>query len=281
MRQHDRILHSHDFRRCKVGHIAAYLARRECRGHSRRINERVAREVQENHTLFHERTSSFIDHADRAIDRWHMDGDVIAFAIDIGKVGNMLNCWQHLPGSIDGNEQIVTHDLHAETERCVRNFSADRTKAENTERLAFDLAPSELLLRLFSGLTDHRILSVLLAPFDTAHDATACEQHAAQHELLHRISIRAWCIEHNDAFFGTTLERDVVYARTSTCDREQILRELHIEHACTAHENTLCSFNVVSEFIIACEKIGSLGRDIVQAVNVVQERSFPIASYMW
>ena len=27
MRQHDRMLHSHDFRRCKVGHIAAYLAR--------------------------------------------------------------------------------------------------------------------------------------------------------------------------------------------------------------------------------------------------------------
>ena len=210
-----------------------------------------------------------------------MDGDVIAFAIDVGKVGNMLNFRQHLPSSVNRHERIVTHDLHAKTECCIRNFSADRTKADNTERLTFDLAPGELLLRLFSGLADHRIFSVLLAPFDTAHDTTACEQHAAQHELLHRISIRAWRIEHNDTLFGATLERDVVYARTSTCDREQVLRELHIEHTCTAHEDALRSFNVVSEFIIACEKIGSLGGDIVQAVNVVQERSFPVASFMW
>ena len=72
------------------------------------------------------------------------------------------------------------------------------------------------------------------------------------------------------------IERDVVHARAGARDGEQVFGQLHVVHGGAAHEDALRAGDVVGEFVIGAEQVGSLGGDVVQAMDVVHDTPFGI-----
>ena len=135
--------------------------------------------------------------------------------------------------------------------------------ADDAELLAEDLATSERLLGLLDRLGDVLVVGVLAAPHDTVDDATAGKQHAAEDELLHGICIGTGGVEHDDAFFSTTVERDVVDAGTSACDCEEAFGESGVVHLGAANEHAIGVCELVSELVALGQAIGALLGNVV------------------
>ena len=103
-------------------------------------------------------------------------------------------------------------------------------------------------------------------------DAAACQQHAAQNELLHGVRVGAGGVEHDDAGFGALVKRDVVHTRAGAGDGQQAFGKVHVVHGGAAHEHAGSLRDVVGELIVGSEQVGSFGGDVVQAVDVAHER---------
>ena len=86
-----------------------------------------------------------------------------------------------------------------------RNERADRTEADDAERLAVDLFALEALLLRLDALVQLRRVGHVLDRRDIAESAEHVarrQQQRRQHEFLHRIRIRAGRVEDDDAAFG-------------------------------------------------------------------------------
>ena len=117
---------------------------------------------------------------------------------------------------------------------------------------------------------------MLAAPGGAGQDAAACQQHAAQDELLHGVRVGAGGVEHDDTGFGALVERDVVHASAGAGDGEQVFGQVHVVHGGAAHEHAGSLRDVVGELVVGSEQVGSLGGDVVQAVDVTHEAPFGV-----
>ena len=98
-------------------------------------------------------------------------------------------------------------------------------------------------------------------------DVMACQQHAAQNELLHGVRVGAGGVEHDDAGFGALVKRDVVHTRAGAGDGTAGFRKVHVVYFAALRTSTpeACAMSSVS-WIVGSEQVG-LGGDVVQAVT--------------
>ena len=78
-----------------------------------------------------------------------MDGDIIAGAIDIFYILDVMDVAGQVPCCIDGNVWIVSVYFHAKMGCCICHKLADGTKADDTEFLSADLAAGKFLFLFF------------------------------------------------------------------------------------------------------------------------------------
>ena len=216
------------------------------------------------------------NHAARGIHGGHVDGDVVAAMQDVVEVGDVLDGGGQTPGCLGGNVRIVAEHVHAQVDGGVGHQRADGAQADDAERLAGDLLAGEGLLRLLGVLADGGGVGMLAAPGGAGQDAAACQQQAAQDELLHGVRVGAGGVEHDDAGFGAFVERNVVHAGAGAGDGQQAFGQIHIVHGGAAHENAGSLRDVVGKLVVGPEQVGSLGGDVVQAVDVAHEAPFGV-----
>jgi len=72
----------------------------------------------------------------------------------------------------------------------------------------------------------------------------ARQQHAGQHQFLHRVGVGAGRVEHRDAHLRQLLDRDVVHARAGAADGLERLRDFHVVHLERAQQNAVRLFHV-------------------------------------
>ena len=181
-----------------------------------------------------------VNHADGVLQCGNVDGDVIARAEDILKVGDVVNGAGDFPSSTYRNERIVAIYVHAQFNCSIGNFSTNSAQADNAQLLTLDFLASKLLLCLFRCLGDVFVIRIFAAPFDTAQNVTTAQQKRAKHDFLNSVSICTRGVEHHDAFIGATIERDVIHTSTCTGDSAKAGGEFHIVHGSTANKNALC-----------------------------------------
>ena len=125
------------------------------------------------------------------------------------------------PGGVDREVRVVAHDLGSEGDEDVCHLSADGAEADDAHALACELAAREALLGLLGALCDLRVVARLVDPLGAADDVPACEQHAADDELLDGVGVGAGRVEDDDALLGAALDRDVVHAGAGARHGEQ------------------------------------------------------------
>ena len=179
-----------------------------------------------------------------------MNGDVIAFLIDrINRCDVLYVSGKH-PRCFDRNKRVIAVYFHAKRCSCVCNLCADGAQSDNTKLFAADLMTGKFLFRLLHIFGDIFIVLLLLAPVDAADYVSGSQQHASQHQLFDTVCIGARCIEYDNTSLRTLVKRNVVDARSGTCNGTQSLRKFQIMHGSTADQNALCLRQVVSHLII-------------------------------
>ena len=279
MRQNDGVLHAHDGGVGEVGDVTAQLALAQSRGNGLLVDERVAREIEQHGVGLHERDLRGADHALRGIHGRHVDGDVVALGADVVEARHVVYILGKAPSGVDRHVGVVAVHVHAQLNCSVGNKRADGAQADDAELLAQDLAAGKRLLGLLGGLGDVLVVGVLAAPGGAVDDAAAGQEHAAQHELLHRVGVGAGGVEHDDALVGAALERDVVHARAGAADGQQALGELGLVQLRAAYEHAVGLREVVDKFVSGGQLVGTLLRNIVQAMDTGHFTSFRLHMY--
>ena len=170
--------------------------------------------------------------------------------------------------------RIVTVHVHAQVDSDVGHFGPDGAQADDAQLLALHLASGERLLRLLGRLRDVLVVGVVPAPGDAAGDVAAAQHEAAHHDLLHGVRVRAGGVEHHDALFGATVERDVVHAGARAGNGLEAFGERGVVQGGTADEHAFRLGEVVDELVVVGEQVGAVRRDVVEAVDVAHEVSF-------
>ena len=187
----------------------------------------------------------------------------------------MLDPSVKAPGGVDGEVRVIAYDLGAEGDEDVGHLGADRSEADDAHALAGELAACEALLGLLGALGDLRVVARLVDPLGTADDVPACEQHAADDELLDGVGVGAGRVEDDDALLGAALDGDVVHAGARACHREQRGGGLDLVEVSTADEPCVRLGGVVHEGVSCLlECVRSDRRDVVHAVNGVHCPSY-------
>ena len=179
-----------------------------------------------------------------------MDSDVIAGAVDIFHVLDVMNVAGQVPCCIDRNVWIVSVYFHTKMGGCICHKLADGTKADDTEFLSADLTAGKFLFLFFCCLCDVAVFFVALHPFDTACDITGCQQHTGKYKLFDTICIGSRCIEDHDTLLCAVGKRNVVDAGSCSCYSEEALRQLHAVHGCTSDENRIGSLQTLGLLIV-------------------------------
>ena len=123
------------------------------------------------------------------------------------------------PGSIHGDLRIVAEYVHTQVDRRIGNQTADPAQADHPERVVRQFHAGKLLLAFFDALRQRLVPAV-----DRAHECqrrskvARRDQHARQHQFLHRIGVGAGRIEHGHAALAHRLNRNVVGACSGAAD---------------------------------------------------------------
>jgi hypothetical protein len=91
------------------------------------------------------------------------------------------------------------------------------------------LKPDKLLLSFLNGLRQvnrGNINAPDIVP--RTADIAGSDQHPGKGQLLYRIGICAWCIEHRHATLAEHINRDIVDSRARTTDRDYRRRNFHV-----------------------------------------------------
>ncbi len=148
----------------------------------------------------------------------------------------------------------------------IRHLHADRAQADHTERTARQLVADETLL----ALLDRRFQCVLLA-CQPAHeipgfaDVPRRNEQPREHQLLHRIRIRAGRGEDGDAALRQQRHGYVVGPGARATDRKNARRNLHRVHIGGPDQDGIGVADLGGNFIaVARQAVEPLDRNAVQ-----------------
>ena len=118
----------------EVGHVGPELPRVERRDDGRRVDDLVAREVQQHGAAAHRLDARGVDELVRVLRERHVHRDDVGAREQVVEVHGLLHAREQLPCVLHGDRGVVAEHLHAELERGVRDLDADRAETEHAER---------------------------------------------------------------------------------------------------------------------------------------------------
>src|SRR5712675_511173 len=126
----------------------------------------------------------------------------------------------------------------------------DLAEADDAERLLRQLDPGELLLLRLDALGESVVVAIqrVYEP-DRGHQIARGHQHPGEHQLLHRVRVRAGGIEHRHAAPAHVLNGNVVRARTGAADRAHAVGNLHRVHVGRAHQDRVGVHAVLGDVV--------------------------------
>ena len=194
-----------------------------------------------------------------------MYGDIFTLFIDFREIIDVADIAGKAPGSLYGNERIISVYFHAQICSGIRNHDTDCTETDDSELLPADLISGELALQLLYSLREILCGLLLFEPFDSSDDIPGSQKHSGNNKFLYTVCVRARCVKDDDAFFGAYIDRNIIYARACSRNGLQIITDLHFFHIRAAHYDRIrirriCLYKILCKFLCACF------RYIIQAI---------------
>ena len=250
----------------EVGYVPAHLSALNGADHGRLIHQKISGKVQKDHAVLHLFQSGLSDHSLRAVQKGNVDGDDIAFLIDLVHIDHVLHVPAEVPGRVHGHVRIIAVDLHAQMLRRVGHLHADGSQADDAELLSLHLGSREILFDLLGFLSHLGIGAVFLHPVDAVHDVPGGQQHGGDHDLLYAVGVCARRVEDHDSLFRAFVQGDVVRARSGPGHRQKFLRQLHFMHGSAADQDALRLRRILYRLISFRKPFKSHTGDGIQAI---------------
>ena len=188
------------------------------------INKKISCKIQKNHAIFHFLESFFVDHLLCAVKKGHMNGDVIALAVDLIQALAVLDGSGQVPCCINRKIWVIAIYFHAKTACCVCHHGSDGSKTDDTKLFAADLASCELFFLLLGKLANVLFIFLLCNPLDTANDISGCKKHTCKYKLFYAVCICSRCVKYNNTLICTFIQWDIVNTCSCSCNCQKAFR---------------------------------------------------------
>ena len=192
-----------------------------------------------------------------------MDCDVITVFVDRIHIHNVLYRSGQHPRRIYGDKRIIAVNFHSESRSSVRNLTADRTETDDAKLLALDLVSCKGLFAFLHLLADIFFPSMFSAPFDTSDNISGSQEQTRENKLFYTVLICARCIEYDDAFLRTLVERDIVDSGSGSGNGLESSREFCLVERRTADQDSFRVLNIIYKFIVSCEAVCAIVGDLI------------------
>ena len=101
------------------------------------------------------------------------------------------------------------------------------------------------------------------APPDTTDNVSGCQEQACENKLLYTVLICARCIEYDDAFLRTLVERDIVDSGSGSGDGLESSREFCLVERRAADQDSFRILNIIYKFIVSREAVCAIVGDLI------------------
>ena len=192
-----------------------------------------------------------------------MDSDVIAVFVDRIHIHNVLYRSGQHPRRIYGDKRVIAVNFHSESSSSVRNLTADRTETDDAKLLALDLVSCKGLFAFLHLLADIFFPGMFSAPFDTSDNISGSQEQTRENKLLYTVLICARCIEYDDAFLRTLVERDIVDSGSCSGDGLESSREFCLVKRRAADQDSFRVLNIIYKFIVSREAVCAIVGDLI------------------
>ena len=193
-----------------------------------------------------------------------MDGNIIAFSVNLIHIIDMADTSGKIPGCVHGNIGIVAVHIHPQMDSCIGHPDTDGAQADNSQLFAVQFASRELFLYLFRLLGHIFIAGLGRYPVDSSHQISGCQEHAGKHHLFYAVGVGSRGIKHHYALPGTVLQGNVVDSRAGSGNRQNVFRKIHLMHVGAAHQHGVRLLDILCFLVIFCKAAKPYGRDRVQ-----------------
>ena len=192
-----------------------------------------------------------------------MDSDVITVFVDRVHVHDMFYGARQHPCGVDGDKRVIPVNFHSESRGSVCDLTADRTETDDAELLALDLVSCKGLFAFLHLLADIFFPGMFSAPFDTSDNISGSQEQTRENKLLYTVLICARCIEYDDAFLRTLVERDIVDSGSGSGDGLESSREFCLVKRRAADQDSFCVLNIIYKFIVSREAVCAIVGDLI------------------
>ena len=101
------------------------------------------------------------------------------------------------------------------------------------------------------------------APFDTSDNISGSQEQTRENKLLYTVLICARCIEYDDAFLRTLVERDIVDSGSGSGDGLESSREFCLVKRRAADQDSFRVLNIIYKFIVSREAVCAIVGDLI------------------
>ena len=192
-----------------------------------------------------------------------MDCDVIALFVDRIHVHNVLYRSGQHPRRIYGDKRIIAVNFHSESSGSVRDLTADRTKTDDAKLFAPNLVSGKGFFALLHLLADIFFPGMFSAPLDTSDNISGSQEQTRENKLLYTVLICARCIEYDDAFLRTLVERDIVDSGSCSGDGLESSREFCLVKRRAADQDSFRVLHIIYKFIVSREAVCAIVGDLI------------------
>ena len=283
MRQGDHVGPLVEQRRREVADVAPQLVVLEGCDQRGFVDDRTAREIEEDRRLLHGLELFGADQATGAIDEGDVDGDDVGALEHLLQRRDVLDRTRERPGVLDGDRRVVAEDAHTERHGYVGDLHTDGPQPDDAEGAPRQL---EADVRLLPGLDElvHGGVVALEAVGERCgvHDVAGGEEDAGDDELLHRVGVGAGRVEHRDAALRQLVDRNVVRAGACTSHGEDAGRDRFPVELGGAHEEGVRIGHVMAHLVAVAGQPGETDRaDGVEGTDAKRHLVFWRAAQPW
>ena len=204
------------------------------------VHDAVAREVEEDRARLDHREALGVQQVARHVQQGDVQRDEVRLLQDLLDAVRAAHPRMQAPRGVDRDLGVEADHLHAELDRGVGDEAADGAEADDAERAMRQLDAGELLLAVLDPRFQIRRSSVEAGDIpQRGADVARRHQQRGEDQFLHRIGVRARCIEHGNTPVRHGGDGDVVGADTRAPDRLHAGRDRHGVHVVRAHEDRI------------------------------------------
>ena len=168
------------------------------------------------------------------------------------------------PGRIHRQIGIVAVHIHTQGFGGVGHQAADGAQADDTQLFTLDFGARKGGFALFHQLAHLCLALEGLGPLDAGNHLAGADDHAGDHQLLHRVGVGAGGVEHHDAGFAALVHRNVVDAGARPGDGLEGIGERHIVHGGGADHDAVRVLHLAAHGVGRAEPVGAARGNLVQ-----------------